>query len=158
MSNPIELPDLDRQFRKKPVVIEAIQWAGNNLPEVMEFAGPAKADARLDLDGLKIYTLEGTMRASIGDWIIRGVKGELYPCKPDIFDATYEPALAAQSQGADEQASAAPAPVKDHVVREVVNELRDIAKQYHNTEQLRARLRSAIDPLLNATKEQNEKI
>jgi hypothetical protein len=52
---------------------------------------------------LAVYTLEGVMKASVGDWIIRGVKGELYPCKPDIFEATYEPAAvssAAETSGA----------------------------------------------------------
>jgi hypothetical protein len=94
----------DVKFRKKPVVIEAIQWTGNNLREVITFTdGPPdtrsmhasmKWDEYADLvkrEGLKIYTLEGKMLASPGDWIIRGVKGELYPCKPDIFAATYEP-------------------------------------------------------------------
>lgn len=58
------------RFRKKPVVIEAYQT----------------------LSPVDIVTLEGTMRADPGDWIITGVKGERYPCKPDIFEATYEPA------------------------------------------------------------------
>lgn len=90
------------RFTKKPVTIEAIQWTGSNLREVITFTdGPPDTrtshagmawDAYTDLverDGLKIYTLEGKMLASPGDWIIRGVKGELYPCKPDIFEATY---------------------------------------------------------------------
>lgn len=93
------------KFRKKPVVIEAMQWTGNNLFEVITFTdgrpdirgnhAGMKWDEYCDLvarDGLKIYTLEGKMLASPGDWIIRGVKGEFYPCKPDIFAATYEPA------------------------------------------------------------------
>lgn len=98
------MPEVLR-FTKKPVTIEAIQWTGNNLREVVAFtdgppdtrshhAGMAWDDYR-DLvarDGLKIYTLEGKMLASPGDWIIRGVKGEHYPCKPDIFEATYSPA------------------------------------------------------------------
>lgn len=94
-----------RSYRKKPVVIEAVQWTGENLREVNAFTdGPPETESRLaglmwehyeDLvrkDGLKIYTLEGKMDASLGDWIIKGVKGEFYPCKPDIFAATYEPA------------------------------------------------------------------
>lgn len=93
------------KFRKKPVVIDAVQWSGNNLREVIAFTdGPPetrsthaamKWDDYCDLvarDGLKIHTLEGKMSASVGDWIIRGVQGEHYPCKPDIFAATYEPA------------------------------------------------------------------
>ena len=91
------------KFRKKPVVIDAIQWTGDNLFAVVEFV-----DKRPDVkgsyaamswesyedivkrDGLRIATLEGEMRASVGDWIIKGVQGEFYPCKPDIFAATYE--------------------------------------------------------------------
>lgn len=89
------------KFRKKPVVIEAIQWTGNNFDEVMffmqDFCGHKKAyeDAQeLAAETGKIYikTLEGVMEGSTGDFIIKGVKGEFYPCKPDIFDATYEPA------------------------------------------------------------------
>ncbi len=75
------------KFRKKPVVIEATQW----LPEKCLY--PHVMDDRLRIDGdrLIISTLEGEMTAMPGDWIILGVKGELYPRKPDIFDATYEP-------------------------------------------------------------------
>ena len=92
-------------FRKKPVVIEAIQWTGKNLREVIAFTdGPPDTRTThaamawddycglVDREGLKIFTLEGKMSAAIGDWIIKGVKGEHYPCKPDIFAATYEPA------------------------------------------------------------------
>jgi hypothetical protein len=106
----------DRQFTKKPVTIQAIQWTGRNLREVIAFTdGPPDTrshhagmawEAYADLvarDGLMIYTLEdGPDRrakhfADIGDWIIRGVKGEYYPCKPDIFEATYSrTALAAE--------------------------------------------------------------
>ena len=80
------------KFRKKPVVIEAMQWNGNNLDEVFRFGDDN--DTALELQGemIKIETLEGTMTAQIGDWIIKGVNGEFYPCKPDIFEKTYEPA------------------------------------------------------------------
>lgn len=87
------------KFRKKPVVIEAIQWLGNNLKEVIEFTGLHESAKKWNWeqyekvvaeDGLKIFTLEGKMNADIGDFIIKGVKGEFYPCKPDIFIATYE--------------------------------------------------------------------
>lgn len=77
------------KFRKKPVVIEAVQWTGKNASEVCSFMGGVMGTTEHKVE---IDTLEGRMHASIGDWIIRGVKGELYPCKPDIFAATYEPA------------------------------------------------------------------
>ena len=105
MTNPTphgQVPEALR-FTKKPVTIEAIQWTGKNLREVITFTdGPPDTrshhagmawEAYADLvarDGLKIYTLEGKMLANVGDWIIRGVKGEYYPCKPEIFAATYE--------------------------------------------------------------------
>ena len=98
------------RFTKKPVTIEAIQWTGRNLREIIAFTnGPPDTrtthagmawDAYTDLverDGLKIYTLEGKMLASPGDWIIKGVKGEFYPCKPDIFEATYSRAALADT-------------------------------------------------------------
>lgn len=75
------------KFRKKPVVIEAIQWTGANPSEVTAFRGGA---CLYDADGPIIETLEGDMKTMPGDWIIKGVKGEFYPCKPDIFEATYE--------------------------------------------------------------------
>ncbi len=88
------------QFRKKPIVIEAIQWTGDNLREVINLTGLhesaehlwtwAQYEQVVAEQGLKIFTLEGPLMASIDDWIIRGVKGEFYPCKPDIFAATYE--------------------------------------------------------------------
>lgn len=78
------------QFRKKPVVIEAFQWNGERpLPEPLE--GNWNNDPR-DPDKVTIQTIEGRMNVSVGDWIITGVKGERYNCKPDIFEATYEPA------------------------------------------------------------------
>lgn len=85
------------QYRKKPVVIEAVQWNGVNRHAVLQFTGYNAENAKAIFwrdqnDGeIVIRTLEGDMTASVGDWIIRGVKGELYPCKPDIFAATYEP-------------------------------------------------------------------
>jgi hypothetical protein len=88
---------MNDRYRKKPVVIDAVRWTGN-VDEVKQWASMPRTDPKLqfgtiDVDGyvtLSIATLEGTMYASPGDWIIRGVKGELYPCKPDIFEATYE--------------------------------------------------------------------
>lgn len=92
-----------KKYRKKPVVIEAVRWSGREedidevlalvdfelLPrdEVYVTPGIGYVPAHGTLD---IHTLEGTMTAQPGDWIIRGVAGEVYPCKPDIFEATYE--------------------------------------------------------------------
>lgn len=88
---------------KKPVTIECIEWTGDNLFEVITFTDGkpdlscAKAsDAwthykdHVDSEGLKIHTLEGLMNANVGDFIIKGVNGEFYPCKPDIFHKTYD--------------------------------------------------------------------
>lgn len=80
-----------KQYRKKPVVIEAIQWTGNNLNEIVMFT--EKHNLQCGENELKIKTLEGNMIASLGDYIIKGVKGEFYPCKPDIFEQTYEEVL-----------------------------------------------------------------
>ncbi len=88
------------KFRKKPVVVEAVQWTGDNASAIKQFAGVAvhcyEDSDYADNSSLgwkcKVATLEGTMEARHGDWIIKGVKGEFYPCKPDIFDATYEAA------------------------------------------------------------------
>lgn len=88
------------KYRKKPVVIEAIQWNGLNLTEIMDFVGKDlivetydagyQAGATPLAIGLKIRTLEGDMNISISDYVINGVQGEFYPCKPDIFEQTYE--------------------------------------------------------------------
>ena len=74
------------KFQKKPVVIEAIQWTGNNFNEICEFCDNCEQVGAK----LTIPTLEGDHTASKGDWIIKGVKGEFYPCKPDIFEQTYD--------------------------------------------------------------------
>jgi hypothetical protein len=79
------------KYRKKPVVIEAIQWTGENLKQIMDFMQWRNA-AHDATTGLVIHTLEGNHSALVGDYIIQGVKGEFYPCKPDIFDMTYEAA------------------------------------------------------------------
>lgn len=78
------------KFRKKPVVIEAVHYGPYTMPtvELIEFTWGK--DITLTENGLVIHTLEGDMLASPGDWIIKGVHGELYPCKPDIFEQTYE--------------------------------------------------------------------
>jgi hypothetical protein len=82
------------KFRKKPVVIEAVQFRGGEQSYEMDqlVGGPASGKIHYPEDGtMLVDTLEGSMIARPGDWIIRGIKGELYPCKPDIFAATYDP-------------------------------------------------------------------
>jgi len=81
-----------KQYRKKPVVIDAIQWTGGNFESISVFAAQTGKEITQDGSELIIPTLEGDHEASLGDWIIRGVKGEIYPCKPDIFEATYDAA------------------------------------------------------------------
>ena len=83
------------KYRKKPVVIDAIQFVDtvSRIGEIQEFMGGKTirvdyADRNNPI--IKIETLEGVMAANVGDYIIKGVKGEFYPCKPDIFEATYE--------------------------------------------------------------------
>lgn len=99
------------KYRKKPVEIEAVRWTGENVDEIKEFVGvqakftyyTCPDDSHYDyaswnepprdrdyLTSLDIYTLEGRMQAKEGDYIIRGVNGEFYPCKPDIFEKTYD--------------------------------------------------------------------
>lgn len=99
------------KFRKKPVVIEAIQFTKDNVKEMFEFINGQNSvdnsscrmaedrwwdyEQGLIKNGYSFKTLESdgeTQKASIGDWIIKGVQGEFYPCKPDIFEKTYEPA------------------------------------------------------------------
>lgn len=77
------------KYRKKPVVIDAVKWNGENVKEVMDFMNWHNA-SHDEHSGLVIYTLEGNHKAQPGDFIIKGVKGEFYPCKPEIFWATYE--------------------------------------------------------------------
>ena len=96
-----------KKYRKKPVVIEALRWTGEpvNQREMHDFltdtVGQEMKDAGrhfhilmenggCQVGTLVIHTLEGEMKASLGDWIIKGINGEYYPCKPDIFDKTYE--------------------------------------------------------------------
>lgn len=92
------------QYRKKPVVVEAVQLTKRNIIEAYSFVfdKPDLSDnvasdkwdeyeVIVKRYGMIIPTLEGDMKASIGDYIIKGVKGEYYPCKPDIFEMTYEP-------------------------------------------------------------------
>lgn len=76
-------------FTKKPVTIEAIQWTGENCAEIANFAGTS-IPAIVFGKPLTVTTLEGQHTANVNDWIIKGVKGEFYPCKPDIFEMTYD--------------------------------------------------------------------
>jgi hypothetical protein len=77
------------QFRKRPVVIRAVEWRGDNWDEIAAFHRCDHFTTTTNY--LNIATLEGVMQACPGDWIIEGVQGEVYPCKPDIFEQTYEP-------------------------------------------------------------------
>lgn len=90
------------KYRKKPVVVEAVRWTGSNLEEIRNFVGNdlienyiehfdiERALIKQTLAGIAINTLEGTMMVNYGDYIIKGVNNEFYPCKPDIFEQTYE--------------------------------------------------------------------
>lgn len=86
------------KYRKKPVVIEAIQYTGDNELEIKKFVGDDLIiEPQITNQGfipkwveIKIKTLEGDMTANIGDYIIKGVNGEFYPCKPNVFEKTYE--------------------------------------------------------------------
>ncbi len=75
------------KYRKKPVVIEAVKYTGKNATKIVRFMGCGEDATAFDET---IKTLEGEMHISPGDWVIKGIKGEYYPCKPDIFEATYE--------------------------------------------------------------------
>lgn len=77
-----------QKYRKLPVVIEAMRFEDGHPSRVMDFCRNAVYHAATNR--ISIPTLEGVMHADVGDWIIRGIKGEYYPCKPDIFEKTYE--------------------------------------------------------------------
>lgn len=79
------------KFRKKPVVIEAVLFNGRNTADIHEFCGD-KTREPVGENHMEIVTLEGVMKVSAGDYVIKGVNGEFYPCKPDIFAKTYDPA------------------------------------------------------------------
>lgn len=96
---------MEGKYRKRPVVVDAILWTGENVDECVEFLmGCDLYDDGVYVDGpgighapalgtIDIPTPEGTMTANAGDWLIRGVAREPYPCKPEIFKATYEPVV-----------------------------------------------------------------
>ena len=88
-----------KQATKKPVTIDFVEWTGKNLLEVIRFTGQNASamdykwedyEDLVKTKGLKIFTLEGSHMATVGDMIIKGVLGECYPCKPDIFPLTYD--------------------------------------------------------------------
>lgn len=92
---------LVKYFRKRPVVVEATQWdgSGKSFKDIQAWMGECSPKGLIRsfwefgrIEYLLIFTMEGQMRADPGDWIIRGVQGEFYPCKPDIFAETYEEA------------------------------------------------------------------
>lgn len=76
------------KYKTKPCTIEAIQWTGENWTEIMNFVDTG--ECKLVGGILTIITLEGPMEASYNDYIIRGLRGEYYPCKPDVFHKKYE--------------------------------------------------------------------
>lgn len=78
------------KFKKKPVVIDAIRWTGDNLQEVLDFTKEGNVGAVPGTKELLIDTLEGMMTCPVGHWIIKGVKNEFYPCDPQIFEMSYE--------------------------------------------------------------------
>jgi hypothetical protein len=82
------------RYRKRPLVVDAIQFTGHNIAEIAELLDWSYEDgseASDSCDTLVVETLEGDMTANVGDWIVKGVAGEGYPCRADIFAAIYEP-------------------------------------------------------------------
>jgi hypothetical protein len=79
------------KYIKKPIIVEAIRWTGKNWNELENFCPYGLTQlTRNGLISITVDTLEGKLHAKVGDWIIKGVEGEFYPCKPDIFKKTYE--------------------------------------------------------------------
>ena len=78
------------RYKTKPCEIEAVQWTGQNIKEIMQFTTD-KDNIHIKDRELLVSTLEGDMKASVGDYIIKGLRGEYYPCKPDVFCKKYEP-------------------------------------------------------------------
>lgn len=78
-------------FYKKPIIIEAIKFDGKNQEQIASELGTSDLMVEFMSGETTLRTLEGDMKVSVGDWIIKGVNGEFYPCKPDIFEKTYEP-------------------------------------------------------------------
>ena len=78
------------KYMKKLIIVDAVQWTGDNVEEIKTFLDENGGAYTITDNGFVINTLEGNMLASLGDYIIKGVHGELYPCKPDIFKETYD--------------------------------------------------------------------
>jgi len=109
------------KYRKKPIVIDAMQYTGDNHEQIVVWAAFTSGQACFgvsDKNEIEIETLEGKMTASIGDWLIIGVKGEMYPCKPDIFEATYEPVSEEKPKVCDviEPDQTKPYPIKEKAI------------------------------------------
>ena len=81
---------MSKKYKKKPVIIEAVRWTGSNFAEIKRFMGDTVIAFNEESFKISIKTLEGVITASPYDYIIKGVQGEFYPCKPDIFEETYE--------------------------------------------------------------------
>lgn len=100
------------KYRKKPVIVDCIQWTGENIDEVKGFVGnslhvymidvsaPNGHETKTIMASISIMKLEGEHSCRIGDYIIKGVNGEFYPCKPDIFEQTYEKAEEQENEDA----------------------------------------------------------
>lgn len=141
---PSPTQEVRGRYRKIPRVVDAVQWHGQYnrmaFPSWFNDAWSECGTSSLNsvwkpnpFQGeLCIFTLEGVMRANVGDWIIRGIKGELYPCKPDIFSATYEPVSRLQAEG-----EAAPPP--QSVNAEMLAALEPFAKAHHDARERYAR-------------------
>ena len=97
------------KYRKKPVVIEAIQLTDESIVEIINWTTEyisieINTDENNNIVGVIIPTLEGAMKASMNDYIIKGIQGEFYPCKPDVFEKTYDVVDAERSQTFGEKA------------------------------------------------------
>lgn len=88
------------RFRKLPIVVEAMHFDGNNYPEIRRWMYGDLVSKAPDLWTFEIKTLDGVMQVSAGDWVIKGVKGEFYPCKSDIFEKSYK---AVKEKGKDHE-------------------------------------------------------
>lgn len=118
------------KYRKKPVEIEAVQLTEETIDEVMEFCGD-KIKSH-PLTGVVIETLEGNMLASKGDYIIKGVKGEFYPCKPDIFEMTYEKSVNMKHIKTQEQLNESSENLNmSDVMSSILNELEENRLKYN---------------------------
>ena len=79
-----------RKIRNKTTEKEAVQWTGDNIEEIFAFTGSSEIGNDLLEDYLEIKTLNGVVKVNVNEWVIKGVRGELYPCRNDIFEQSYE--------------------------------------------------------------------